>query len=74
MKSREAMVLIFNSTVSREISGTNFTRVRLSGNKIARGEAECYLQLNLTRVKFVPEISLLPVLLHIHIYIYYIGV
>ena len=29
--SREAMVLIFNSTVSREISGTNFTRVRLSG-------------------------------------------
>ena len=67
------MVLIFNSTVSREISGTNFTHVRLSGNKIARGEAECYLQLNLTRVKFVPEISLLPVLLHIHIYIYYIG-
>ena len=39
------MVLIFNSTVSREISGTNFTRVRLSGNKIARCEAECYLSL-----------------------------
>ena len=39
------MVLIFNSTVSREISGTNFTSVRLSGNKIARGEAECYLHL-----------------------------
>ena len=30
MKSREATVLIFNSTVSREMSGTNFTRVRLS--------------------------------------------
>ena len=29
------MVLIFNSTVSRENSGTNFTRVRLSGNFIA---------------------------------------
>ena len=26
------MVLIFNSTVSREISGTNFTRVRLQPN------------------------------------------
>jgi len=25
MKNREAMVLIFNSTISREISGTNFT-------------------------------------------------
>ena len=25
MKSRESMLLIFNSTVSREISGTNFT-------------------------------------------------
>jgi len=31
MKNREAIVLIFNSTVSRKISGTNFTRVRLSG-------------------------------------------
>ena len=31
--------------------------VKLSGNKIARGEAECYLSLNLTRVKFVPETS-----------------
>ena len=30
-ESREAMVLIFNSMVSREISGTNFTRVRMSG-------------------------------------------
>ena len=106
------MVLIFNSTVSREISGTNFTRVRsclsrisigerakrarhyqgctswcgiciviarvgvkfginftsvrLSGNKIARGEAECYLPLNLTQVKFVPEISRLTVLLKIN--------
>ena len=37
------MVLIFNSTGTSEISGTNFTRVTLSGNKIARGEAECDL-------------------------------
>ena len=43
--------------------GINFTSVRLSGNKIARGEAECYLPLNLTRVKFVPQISRLTVLL-----------
>ena len=40
--------------------------VRLSGNKIARGEAECYLPLNLTQVKFVPEISRLTVLLKIN--------
>ena len=46
--------------------GINFTSVRLSGNKIARGEAECYLSLNLTRVKFVPEISRLTVLLKIN--------
>ena len=45
--------------------GINFTSVRLSGNKIARGEAECYLPLNLT-VKFVPEISRLMVLLKIN--------
>ena len=44
----------------------NFTSIRLSGNKIARGEAECYLPLNLTRVKFVPEISRLTVLLKIN--------
>ena len=31
MNSREAMVIIFNSTVSHEISRTIFTRVRLSG-------------------------------------------
>ena len=36
------MVLIFNSIVSHEISGTNFTHVRLSSNITARGEAECY--------------------------------
>ena len=35
----------------------NFTSVKLSGNKIARGEAECYSPLNLTRVKLVLEIS-----------------
>ena len=46
--------------------GINFTSVKLSGNKIARGEAECYLPLNLTRVKFVPEISRLTVLLKIN--------
>ena len=46
--------------------GINFTSVRLSGNTIARGEAECYLPLNLTRVKFVPEISRLNVLLKIN--------
>ena len=46
--------------------GINFTSVRLSGNKIARGEAECYLPLNLTRVKFVPEFSRLTVLLKIN--------
>ena len=46
--------------------GINFMSVRLSGNKIARGEAECYLPLNLTRVKFVPEISRLTVLLKIN--------
>ena len=46
--------------------GINFKSVRLSGNKIARGEAECYLPLNLTRVKFVPEVSRLTVLLKIN--------
>ena len=34
--------------------GINFT---LSSNKIAQSEAKCYLPLNLTRVKFVPEMS-----------------
>ena len=63
------MVLIFNNTVSREISGKNFTSVRLSGNKIARGEAKCYLPLNLTLVKFIPNFTP-TLLLHIHIYIY----
>ena len=38
----------------------------LCGNKIARGKAECYLLLNLTRVKFVLEISRLTVLLKIN--------
>ena len=37
--------------------GINFKSVRLNGNEIARGEAECYLPLNLTQVKFVSEIS-----------------
>ena len=47
--------------------GNNFTSVRLSGNIIARGETECYLPLNLTQVKYVPEISRLTVLLKINI-------
>ena len=46
--------------------GINFTSVWWSGNKIARGEAKCYLSLNLTRVKFVPEFSRLTVLLKIN--------
>ena len=46
--------------------GINFTRVRLSGNKVARGEAECYLPLNLTQVQFVLETSRLTVLLKIN--------
>ena len=46
--------------------GINFTSVRLIGNKIARGEAEYYLPLNLTRVKVVLEISRLTLLLKIN--------
>ena len=34
--------------------GINFTSVRLSGNKIARGEAECYLPLNLRMSEICP--------------------
>ena len=49
-------ICICNSMGSSEF-GINFTSVRLSGNKIARGEAECYLPPNLTRVEFVPVIS-----------------
>ena len=64
------MVLIFNSTVSREISGTNFTSVRLSGNKIARGEAECYLPLNLTLVKFIPNFTPTRAITYTYIYTY----
>ena len=69
MKSREAMVLIFNGTVSREISGTKFTRVKLSGNKIARGEAECYLPLNLTLMKFIPNFTPTRAITYTYIYI-----
>ena len=42
-----------------------FHSVRLSGNKIVRGKAEFYLPLNLTRVKYVQEVSQLTVLLKI---------
>ena len=62
-------VYIYNVYVIARVGvkfGINFTSVRLSGNKIARGEAECYLPLNLTRMKFVPEISRLTVLLKIN--------
>ena len=64
------MVLIFNSTVSREIFGTNFTTVRLSGNRIARGEAECYLPLNLTLVKFIPNFTPTRAITYTYMYIY----
>ena len=37
--------------------GINFTSVKLSGNKIAQGEAVCFLPLNLTPVKFVPNFT-----------------
>jgi len=43
--------------------GIYFTSVKWSGNKIARGEDECSLMLNPTKVKFVPKISQLTVLL-----------
>ena len=46
--------------------GINFKSVRLSGNKIVLGEAECYLPLNITRVKFVTEFSRLTMLLKIN--------
>ena len=61
-----SLVYVYVIARARVKFGTNFTSVRLSGNKIARGEAECYLPLNLTRVKFVPEISRLTVLLKIN--------
>ena len=63
---KSAMVLVYVIARVGVKFGINFTSVRLSGNKIARGEAECYLPLNLTRVKFVPEISRLTVLLKIN--------
>ena len=61
-----AMVLVYVIARVGVKFGINFTSVRLSGNKIARGGAECYLSLNLTRVKFVPEFSRLTVLLKIN--------
>ena len=60
------MVLVYVIAQVGVKFGINFTSVRLSGNKIARGEVECYLPLNLTRVKFVLEISRLTVLLEIN--------
>ena len=52
------MVLIFNSTDSREISGTNFTRVRLSGKWHSASPRAILLPLNLTLVKFFPNFTL----------------
>ena len=57
MKSREAMVLIFNSTVSREISRTNFTLVRLSGKHQPALPRAILLQHNLTLMKFIPNFT-----------------
>ena len=51
------MVLIFNSTVCREISGTNFTRVRLSGKYHSASPHAILLPLNLTLVKFIPNFT-----------------
>ena len=65
-ETKSAMVLVYVIARVGVKFGKNFTSVRWSGNKIARGEAECYLPLNLTRVKFVPEISRLTVLLKIN--------
>ena len=66
-------ICICNSTGRSEIREKFHECV--SGNKIARGEAEYYLPLNLTRVKFVPEISRLTVLLKINTiaYLHFIG-
>ena len=52
MKSRGAMVLIFNSAVSREISGTNFTRIRLNATLHLASPCPILLPLNLTLVNF----------------------
>ena len=51
------MVLIFNDTVSREISGTNFTHVRLSGKWHSASPRAILLPLNLTFVKFIPNFT-----------------
>ena len=51
------MVLIFNSAVSREISVTNFTRVRLSGKLHSASPRAILLPLNLTLVKFIPNFT-----------------
>ena len=57
MKSREAMLLIKNSTVSRENSRTNFTHVRLSGKQHSASPHAILLPLNLTLVKFIPNFT-----------------
>ena len=62
------MVLIFNRTVSCEISGTNFTRGKLSGEWHSASLRAILLPLNLTLVKFIPEIHSYPCY-YIYIYI-----
>ena len=51
------MVLIFKSTNSREISGTNFTLVRLSGKYHSALLHAILLPLNLTLVKFILNVT-----------------
>ena len=64
------MVLIFNSTVSREISGTNFTRVRLSGKLHSASPRAILLPLSLTLVKFIPNFTPTRAITYTYIYIY----
>ena len=62
------MVLIFNSTVSREISGTNFTRVRLSGKLHSASPRTILLPLNLPLVKFIPNFTPTRAITYTYIY------
>ena len=62
------MVLIFNSTVSRAISGTNFTRVRLSGKWHSASPRAISLPHNLTLVKFIPNFTPTRAITYTYIY------
>ena len=63
------MVLIFNSMVDREISGTNLTRVRLSGQYHSASPRAILLPLNLTLVKFIPNFTPTRAITYTYIYI-----